>query len=228
MESGKEPIAMKRPLKVDGIDIFVRYSYAINIIKKVSEKKEDTLDKYVSPRRPFGIDANIVKTPEFKTKKFERSISCFGKGQIYGYVSKEFIKSHLEWVNQWKIFTPRANNIGTELNDDNLNCFIGKPQSVCTESYILIGIGMNLDEMTCRNISKYLTTKFARFMHSIAKASQDATAKTYRFVPMQDFSINSDINWDKNINEIDEELFIKYELSNEEKEYIRNKIKDMA
>ena len=175
----------------------------------------------------FGIDANIVKTPEFKTKKFEGSISCFGKGQIYGYVSKEFIKSHLEWVNRWKIFTPRANNIGTELNDDNLNCFIGKPQSVCTESYILIGIGMNLDEMTCRNISKYLTTKFARFMHSIAKASQDATAKTYRFVPMQDFSNNSDINWNTSISEIDGQLYEKYNLNDDEISFIEERIKAM-
>ncbi len=227
IENGKEPVIMKRSLKIEEIDIFVRYGYAINIVKKVLEKKEDTLDKYISPRRPFGIDANIVKTSNFKNKKFDGSISCFGKGQVYGYVSLELVKTHFEWSNQWKIFTPRANNIGTELNDDNLNCFIGKPESVCTESYILIGIGMDLDEISCKNIVKYLSTKFARLMHSIAKASQDATAKTYRFVPMQDFSINSDIDWNKKISEIDRQLYEKYNLNEEEIKFIEEKIKPM-
>lgn len=54
-------------------------------------------------------------------------------------------------VNEWKIFTPRANNIGTELNNDNLNCFIGTPGTVYTESYIMIGISLSLDESKCIN-----------------------------------------------------------------------------
>lgn len=123
---------------------------------------------------------------------------------------------------------PRANNIGTELNDDNLNSFVGGPKTVCTESYIAVGIELNLGEISANNLSKYLKTKFARYFHSLGKASQDATAKTFKFVPLQDFTDNSDINWNKSINEIDEELFIKYGLSDEEKEYIRNKIKDMV
>lgn len=227
MEHGKEPILMKRSLKVDGLDIFVRYSYAISIMRKVLSANEDTLDNYVSPRRPFGIDANIVKSVDYKHNKFNGSIQCFGKGQTYGYINNELVKAHHEWIDIWKIFTPRANNIGTELNDDNLNCFIGKPETVCTESYILIGVGMNLNEETCYALSKYLTTKFARFMHSIAKASQDATAKTYRFVPMQNFAENFDIDWSKSIQEIDKQLYVKYGLSKEEISFIEEKIKPM-
>lgn len=30
---------------------------------------------------------------------------------------------------------PYVNNIGTELNDDNQNTFIGEPNSVCTETF---------------------------------------------------------------------------------------------
>lgn len=86
---------------------------------------------------------------------------------------------------------------------------------------------MDLDEISCKNIVKYLSTKFARLMHSIAKASQDATAKTYRFVPMQDFSINSDIDWNKKISEIDRQLYEKYNLNEEEIKFIEEKIKPM-
>ena len=227
MEHGKEPISIKRILKVDGLDIFIRYSHAINIMKKVLSMNEDTLDNYVSPRRPFGIDSNIVKSTDYKPNEFNGSIMCFGKGQTYGYISNDLVRKHHEWINMWKIFTPKANNIGTELNDDNLNCFIGKPGIVCTESYLMIGVGLNLDEEICYALSKYLTTRFARFMHSIAKASQNATAKTYRFVPMQNFNKNSDIDWSKSVEEIDKQLYVKYSLSKEEISFIEEKIKPM-
>ena len=64
-------------------------------------------------------------------------------------------------------------------------------------------------------------------MHSIAKASQDATAKTYRFVPIQNFDKNSDIDWSKSIQEIDKQLYVKYGLSKEEISFIEEKIKPM-
>ncbi len=120
-------------------------------------------------------------------------------------------------MQKWKLYVPRANNIGTELNDDNLNSVIGKPGTVCTESYIIIGINIELNEQQCKSISKYLKTKFARFMHSLAKASQYATAKTYRFIPMQDF--NEEWN--------DEKLYKKYGLSEEEIAYIESMIRPM-
>lgn len=64
-------------------------------------------------------------------------------------------------------------------------------------------------------------------MHKQAKASQDASSKTYRFIPMEDFTSESDIDWSKSINEIDEQLFDKYGLSMEERKHIKSSIKDM-
>ena len=64
-------------------------------------------------------------------------------------------------------------------------------------------------------------------MHSLAKASQDATSKTYQFVPMQNFTNNSDIKWNKSISEIDKQLYKKYGLSPDEIEFIEQKIKPM-
>lgn len=64
-------------------------------------------------------------------------------------------------------------------------------------------------------------------MHSLAKASQDATAKTYRFVPLQDFTENSDIDWSKLIPEIDAQLYKKYGLSADEINFIEKMIRPM-
>ncbi len=114
-------------------------------------------------------------------------------------------------------FDERANNIGTELPDDNLNTFCGQNE-ICTETYVVIGSDLGLTEETVQNLSKYLQTKFVRFCHCLAKSSQDATSKTYRFVPTQDFSKP----W------TDEELYAKYQLTDDEIAFIESMIRPMS
>jgi len=150
-----------------------------------------------------------------------------GKTNVKDLLKKKHIKSHKEWIDRWKVYVPRANNIGIELNDDNLNSFIGEPNSICTEAYIAVGAGKINDKSSAMNVSKYLTTKFVRFLHRQTKASQDASSKTYKFIPIENFTNESDIDWSKSINEIDEQLFDKYGLSIDEKEHIKSSIKDM-
>ena len=145
-----------------------------------------------------------------------------------GYVERSLITTNVPWIDRYKVFTPRSNNIGTELSDDNLNSFVGKPRTICTETYIVIGVELMLTKESAENICKYLETKFLRFMHSLAKASQDASSKTYSFVPMQDFTSNSDISWELTIKEIDEQLYNKYGLNKQEIEFIENSIKPMS
>ena len=152
---------------------------------------------------------------------------CYAKAKQVGYVEKNEISTHTEWVDNWKVMTPYANNIGTELNDDNLNSFVAKPNSICTETFILIGAELGLNEQSCGNVTFYLKTKFARFLLSLAKTSQHATAKTYRFVPLQDFTAYSDIDWSKSVAEIDKQLYAKYGLTDDEIAFIEEKIKPM-
>lgn len=102
------------------------------------------------------------------------------------------------------------------MNDDNLNTFIGE-REICTESYIVIGADLGLSKEQAENLAAYLRTRFARFCHSMAKVSQDATSKTYRFVPVQDFSKA----W------TDEMLYAKYGLTEKEITFIEETIKPM-
>lgn len=55
------------------------------------------------------------------------------------------------------------------------------------------------------------------------QVSQDV----FRFVPLQDFTSLSDIDWNKSIPEIDNQLFAKYHLTNEEISFIESMIKPM-
>ncbi len=229
LEHNKEPIQLKRSLKFPGVDIFIRHGYAISILDKVSLLTCDTMNKYISSRKPFGLNGNMINGAQFHSTKdgLKAPVVCYGKGKTVGYIEKDMIIHHKEWIDCWKVMTPYANNIGTELSDDNLNSFVAKPNSVCTETYILIGIGMLLDEIQCQNISIYLKTKFARFMLSLSKNSQHGTSKTYQFVPMQDFTSTSDIDWSKPVSGIDKQLYAKYGLSEDEISFIEEKIKPM-
>jgi hypothetical protein len=220
-----------RSLKTEDSDIFIRHILAVDILKKVKLNDEfESFENHISTRKPFGLEANIVKKPNiFRSSKkgIESSVDCYGKGQKIGYVAVKAITKNTEWISKHKVFTPRANNIGTELNDDNLNTFIGKPNTVCTESYIVVGINLELKKISALNLCKYFKTKFARFQHSVGKASQDATSKTYKFIPLQDFKTDSDIDWSKSIEDIDKQLYEKYKLSKEEIDFVEKMIKPM-
>lgn len=218
--TNKNTQATQRSLKYRDLDIFLRYQQSIPILEKVmSSGQNDMLSEHISPRKPFGIDAEFIKTSKLQNKpdNLKRAVPCYGKGKELSYIEFDEIPSHQDWIGKWKIFAPRANNIGTELNDDNLNVFIGKDE-VCTESYLVIGAEMNLTQETATNLISYLQTKFVRFLHSLAKASQDATSKTYRFIPMQDFSKS----W------TDEELFKMYGFTEGEVAFIEAQIKPMS
>ena len=49
----------------------------------------------------------------------------------------------------------------------------------------------------------------------------------FRFVPLQDFTSQSDIDWSVSIPDIDEQLYQKYGLSDDEIAFIEKMIKPM-
>lgn len=221
---------LKRKLKFDGEDIFIRHIESLEIVKKIKSQKEFTsFQKYVSSRKPFGLDSKFDRTENFHYTKdgLKDPIICYAKRQKIGYVDNDKFNFDQNRLNSYKVFTSFANNIGTELNDDNLNTFIGQPKTICTETYIILGDGLDVNQVVAENISKYFKTKFSRFLHGIAKSNQNGTAKTYKFVPLQDFTSNSDIDWSKSISEIDQQLYKKYGLSQEEIDFIERMIKPM-
>ena len=89
---------------------------------------------------------------------------------------------------------------------------IGEPNAICTETYIVFG-PFNSKEET-ENVTTYIQTKFFHFMMGLKKITQDATKAVYQFVPMQEFSKP----W------TDDELYKKYNLTQEEIDFIESMI----
>lgn len=221
-----------RPYQLEGLDIFIAENKSFAIISKLlsnsyiklDDNSDIMLSKYISVRNPFSFPTTFK---DFLPQSAERQILIYGSKNRSGYVSLQDVTENIEWVNSWKVITPFANNIGTDLPDDNLNTIIAGPNSICTETYLVIGADLYLDKESSSFLSKYLKTKFVRFLISLAKANQNGTRKTYRFVPLQDFTDQSDVPWHLTIPDIDQYLYQKYGLSQEEIDFIEEKVKAM-
>ena len=74
---------------------------------------------------------------------------------------------------------------------------------------------------------KYVKSKFARTLLGVLKVTQDNDRGVWKYVPLQDFTVNSDIDWSKSISEIDQQLYAKYGLSDEEIVFIESHVKEM-
>lgn len=224
------PVLNTRSLKTPELNVMIRHSLALDIISKIKLQDFISFENYISSRKPFNLDSNIIKDiKRFRPtiKGLKNPVTCYGKGKRIGFVEKKEISKNANWIDKYKVFAPYANNIGTELNDDNLNAFVGEPNTICTETYIVMGVELNLNAVSATNIVKYFSTKFSRFMHSLPKVSQHGTSKTYAFVPLQNFTSKSDIDWRKSITDIDKQLYKKYKLTPKEISFIESMIKPM-
>ena len=74
---------------------------------------------------------------------------------------------------------------------------------------------------------KYIKSKFARTLLGILKTTQDNPPEKWKFIPLQDFTSASDIDWSKSVSEIDRQLYRKYGLSQDEIDFIESHVKEM-
>ena len=65
-------------------------------------------------------------------------------------------------------------------------------------------------------------------MLGVLKVTQHNPAPKWKYVPLQDFTSSSDIDWSKSVHEIDLQLYRKYGLDDKEIEFIESHVKEMA
>lgn len=212
-----EPV--ERPLLEPGCDTFIRYNEAISILHKVVSKKEMSMEKLVSTRLPFGLP-NTYKGNKIKEKTSDLQIYVSGNDrEIRGsvaYVPRNMITRGEEMIGWHKVYIAKAGSGSDSFPHPILpKPFYGAPQTVCNESYLVIGEFKDIEE--CNNVISYISTKFFRFLVLLKKNSQNAAKGVYQLVPQQDFSKP----W------TDEELYAKYGLTQEEVDFIESMIKPM-
>ena len=155
--------------------------------------------------------------------------------QVLGIVKGERIFKFFraDWLNigenkinfdKYKIFVPEANGSGA-IGEVLSTPLVGLPLVGCTQTFITVGAFDS--ETEARACLAYIKSKFCRAMLGVLKVTQHNPPQTWAKVPMQDFSADSDIDWSKNISEIDAQLYEKYSLSAEEIKFIEEKVRAM-
>ncbi len=125
---------------------------------------------------------------------------------------------------KYKVLIPKSNGSGA-IGEVLSTPLIGEPLIGYTFSFI--GIGAFDTYKEAEHLLKYIKTKFARTALGILKITQDNLPEKWKYVPLQDFTNNSDIDWSKSIPEIDKQLYAKYGLSEEEINFIEQNVKPM-
>lgn len=59
------------------------------------------------------------------------------------------------------------------------------------------------------------------------KVTQDNDRGVWKLIPLQNFTSSSDIDWSKSVHEIDEQLYDKYGLTKDERDFIETHVKEM-
>ncbi len=180
----------------------------------------------LSKGHDYDIKSNTLeKLPEIFHKdepndghKYVKMLGLHKKDRVYRYIREEYITNNTNLEN-YKVFIPAANGSGS-LGESLSTPMIGS-------SYTFMSIGNFKDEFEANAALKYVKSKFARVLLGILKITQHNPVATWKVVPLQDFTSNSDIDWTKSISEIDQQLYKKYGLSDEEINFIETKVQEM-
>lgn len=144
--------------------------------------------------------------------------------RIYKYIRRDYIR-HVKNLDSYKLFLSSAN--GTGIFGESLTPpIIEKPGIGATETFISIGDFKTINE--AKAAWKYINSKFARALLDVLKKTHHISPAVWKYVPMQDFTSKSDIDWSKSIPDIDKQLYKKYDLSKDEIIFIESMIKPMG
>lgn len=168
-------------------------------------------------------DIFTIDKPESK----EEYIQIFGRvrnQRVYRWIKKRYVIIN-DFLEKYNVFVPEANGTGA-IGEVLSTPLIGAPLIGVTDTFISIG---KFDkEIYAKACLKYIKSKFARTMLGVLKATQHNPKQTWKYVPLQDFTSSSDIDWTKSVHEIDLQLYNKYGLTAEERNFIETHVKEMV
>lgn len=207
---GKEEILLDR---CEAYEIITK----INGIGRLSER--------VKSLNYFGIreeDLNIIDTDY-------DNIAVVCSYDNVNYISDKCINNKQD-INKYKVITGKVNPDRGGVNNSTASNVINKPKILnpmvlCSFSYMIVDIVDT--QVEAINVCNYIKCKFTRFLLLITLSSMNISSRNWMFVPLQDFTPNSDIDWSQPISDIDQQLYRKYGLTQEEIDYIEKTIKPM-
>lgn len=239
--------------KIGPVGLYIHIDELRTIKEKVNVDKNNNFSSLIYSNTSYRYSEKFyMDNPQFEDRvsggsKRYMSSSCFEKfpevftdtkvdndsAQIIGLISlkrkfKYFPNKYLrapDNFRNYKVILPASNGSGA-IGEVLSTPLIGHPLIGHTETFISIG---NFKyEQEAQNCLKYVKSKFLRTLLGIRKITQgNKRAEVWSEIPLQDFTSSSDIDWNKSIHEIDLQLYKKYNLSDEEIDFIETRVREM-
>lgn len=144
--------------------------------------------------------------------------------RAWKYLDGKYIDPSGSNLMGFKVIIP-ANNGSGELGETIASPIIAGPGEGFTQTFISFGNYSNRGEAEA--MLKYLKTKLCRTLLGILKITQNGKKPVWKFVPLQDLTTASDIDWSQSVADIDRQLYAKYGLDDEEIQFIESHVKEM-
>ncbi|WP_318150965.1 Eco57I restriction-modification methylase domain-containing protein [Streptococcus parasuis] len=233
------------------IEVFVPSIEMNSIRKKVIKKNFESIDQFVTNRGSYRYsDLIYTDFPKLMSRVSDRRVASnafeklpelffdikpedgneyikiygrFNNERVYKWFRKDYVTCPSNF-EKYKIILPKANGSGA-IGEVLSTPVIGYPVIGYTETFISVGEFDSLEEAEA--CLKYIKSKFLRTMLGILKITQDNTKAVWHYIPLQDFTINSDIDWKQSVADIDRQLYQKYDLSPEEIAFIETHVREM-
>lgn len=224
----------ERYLKTSFSDTVIRDVRQIPILEKIHEKKGKKLSDIVSYRNHYGFASDFFNNFE-KYKIEKKSSNDDNVVQIHGikgkkggskrvstYIDEKNVTKNEQDIDKYKLFFSKAYTTTATVPPEII---LGEPKTICTETFLQIGPFES--KIEAENCLKYIRTKFFRALLYFNRHSLNISKNSFDYIPMQDFTENSDIDWKLEIQEINKQLYKKYQLSAKDIAYIEENIEEM-
>lgn len=204
-------------------DTFVRHMEAVSIIEKVGEKSNHFYSERVRTQKPFGLRTYV--------KPLENGDITLRYSKGEGPYASSLISTGKDMISEWKIIISylTAEHAGQTDKDGRKKILssldILPPNVICTETYLVVDSFKIKEEAV--HLYAYLQTRFVRFFVALLASTQHLSKEKFAYVPLQDFTSASDIDWNQSVEDIDQQLYRKYDLTEEEIAFIESMIKPM-
>lgn len=172
--------------------------------------------------------SNILeKVPEMFSEQIIQHDDLIVNGRISNervkrYIRREYVM-HNAFIDTYNIMIPKSNGSG-KFGEVLTMPTILKPGEIATDTFMSIGRFNTLQE--AESMIKYYCTKFFRTLLGTNKVTQDNPPAVWRMIPVFDFG-KDDVNWRENVSDIDQQLYARYRLTDNEIQFIETNIKEM-
>ena len=229
------------------IGTFTKYEELNTILKKVMSIAYQYLDSIISSPLNYTLSSLMkaenpnlldrLRTSAFTNlaaifyeekptdgHEYVSMIGLLKNKRVSRYVRRDYLKDGNGVIDKYNLLVSKANGSGY-FGETLSQAVVAAPGTAYTQTFI--GIGAFKTKMEVENTEKYIKTKFARAMLGVLKITQDCPGPKWKYVPLQDFTEGSDIDWSKSITEIDAQLYRKYGLTIDEINFIEENVKEM-